>query len=258
MKTRFFSRFFLPLLAAASFLSSCDKDDSNSSAPEAGTLDIEIDHLVGNTPLALNTGNYTNGLGQQFTVSTFNYYLTNIKLKKADGTEYAEPESYRLVKESDSKTKAFTLENVPAGDYTSLTFTIGVDSARNVAGAQTGALDPANAMFWTWNSGYIYTKLEGSSPAASGNKQLLFHIGGFKSPNNTIRTVSPSLNGAVIQVRQDRTPAVHLAADVQKMFTGPNPIDFSKLSNTMGGSNSVLVANNQAAGMFRVDHVHAN
>ncbi|MBT9393857.1 hypothetical protein KLP40_11850 [Hymenobacter sp. NST-14] len=255
MKTRFFSRFSLPLLAASTLLASCNKNDS---APEPGSLAIEIDHLVGNTPLKLNTGTYTNGLGQPFTVSTFNYYLSNIKLGKADGTEYAEPESYRLIKESDTSTKTFTLENVPAGDYTSLSFTIGVDSARNVAGAQTGALDPTNGMFWSWNSGYIYTKLEGSSPAAGGNQQLLFHIGGFKSPNNTIRIASPSLNGAVLQVRKDRTPAVHLAADVQKMFTGPHVIDFSKLSNTMGGSNSVLVADNQAVGMFRVDHVHAN
>jgi len=233
-------------------------DDADVTTPTAGTLDVEVDHLVGNVPLVLNTGTYTTSSGQQFTVSTFNYYLSNIKLKKADGTEYAEPESYHLIRQSDAATKAFTLTNVPAGDYTALTFTIGVDSARNVSGAQTGALDPANGMFWTWNSGYIYTKLEGSSPQAGGNKQLLFHIGGFKKPNNTIRTVSPSLNGATIQIRQDRAPAVHLAADVLKMFTGPNPIDFSTLSNTMGGSNSVKVADNQAAGMFRVDHVHAN
>ncbi|RSK33870.1 MbnP family protein [Hymenobacter metallilatus] len=254
MKFRSFTLLCFSFLTIA--LAAC-KEDADVLAP-AGTLDIELDHVVGTTPLTLTTGTYTTPLGQQFTVSTFNYYLSNIRLKKADGTEYAEPESYHLVKESDATTKAFTLKDVPAGDYTSLSFTIGVDSARNVSGAQTGALDPSNGMFWTWNSGYIYTKLEGSSPQAGGNKQLLFHIGGFKKPNNTIRTVSPSLNGATIQIRKDRTPAVHLAADVLKMFTGPNPINFATLSNTMGGSSSVLVADNQAAGMFRVDHVHAN
>ncbi|MCA8829344.1 MbnP family protein [Hymenobacter pini] len=255
MKFRSFT--FLFVASLATLFSAC-KDDADSVTPAIGPLDIEMDHLVGNTPLTLNTSTYTTPLGQQFTVSTFNYYLSNIKLKKADGTEYAEPESYHLVKESDAKTKMFTLTDVPAGDYTSLTFTIGVDSTRNVSGAQTGALDPTNGMFWTWNSGYIFTKLEGSSPQAGGNKQLVFHIGGFKKPNNTIRTVSPSLNGATIQIRKDRTPAVHLQADVLKMFTGPNPVDFSTLSNTMGGANSVKVADNQAAGMFRVDHVHAN
>ncbi|MDU0371367.1 MbnP family protein [Hymenobacter endophyticus] len=248
---------FLLFASLATTLSAC-KDDADLTVPAAGTLDIEVDNVVGTAPLALNTGTYFTPLGQQFTVSTFNYYITNVKLKKADGTEYAEPESYHLVRETDAASKAFTLNNVPAGDYTALSFVLGVDSVRNVSGAQVGALDPANGMFWTWNSGYIYTKMEGSSPQAGGNRQLVFHIGGFKKPNNTICTVSPSLNGAVIQVRKDRHPTVHLASDVLKMFTGPNTINFTTLSNTMGGSSSVLVADNQAAGMFRVEHIHAN
>lgn len=241
----------------ALILSAC-KDDADITTPAAGTLDIELDNVVGTAPLVLNTGTYFTPSGQQFTVSTFNYYVSNVKLKKADGTEYVEPESYHLIKETDAASKAFTLSNIPAGDYTSLSFMLGVDSTRNVSGAQAGALDPANGMFWAWNSGYIYTKLEGSSPQAGGNKQLVFHIGGFKRPHNTIRTVSPSLNGAILQVRKDRNPTVHLTADVLKMFTGPNVINFTTLSNTMGGSSSVLVADNQAAGMFRVEHIEAN
>lgn len=259
MKLRTLVSRIVGLALASLFFTACHDDKDLAPTTASGTLELELDHLVGSAPLALNSSTfYSTPSGQQFKVSTFNYYLSNIKLKKADGTEYAEPESYHLIRESDPATKRFTLTDVPAGDYTSLTFTLGVDSVRNVSGAQTGALDPSNGMFWTWNSGYIYTKLEGSSPQAGGNQQLVFHIGGFKAPNNTIRTVSPSLNGAVVQVRDGRTPSIHLQADVLRMFTGVTTIDFAKLSNTMGGPNSVLVANNQAAGMFRVDHVHGN
>ena len=53
---------------------------------------------------------------------------------------------------------------MPAGNYNSLSFLLGVDSMHNVSGAQTGALDPANDMFWTWNSGYVMAKMEGASP----------------------------------------------------------------------------------------------
>jgi hypothetical protein len=59
-------------------------------------------------------------------------------------------------------------------------FMIGVDSARNNSGAQTGALDPTNGMFWSWSTGYIMAKFEGTSaqsPAAAN--ALKFHIGGF-------------------------------------------------------------------------------
>lgn len=238
-------------------LSSCDKRVTEAPAP-SGSLTIEYRNVVGTAPLVLNSDTYTTALGQQFTVSTFNYYVSNIRLRRADGTEYSEPESYHLIRESDAASKRFTLQNIPAGRYTGFTFTLGVDSARNVAGAQTGALDVSNGMFWTWNSGYIYTKLEGRSPQAGGNQQLLFHIGGFQTPSNAIRTLSPTLNGATMQVGPGLTPTIQLEADILNMFTGPNPINFTTLSNTMTGTSAVLVADNQAAGMFRVAHFHAN
>jgi hypothetical protein len=77
-----------------------------------------------------------------------------------------------------------------AADLQSISFVIGVDSILNVSGVQTGALDPLNGMFWTWNSGYIVAKLEGKSdsshaPAHSVN----WDVGGFKSPNNASRKI---------------------------------------------------------------------
>lgn len=251
------------VVASSLTLSSCDDKDKNKPAP-VGELDIEFDNVVGAQALALNTGTYTNAAGNTFTVSKFNYYISNIKLTKADGTEWAEPESYHLVEENVAASQSVSLTKIPAGDYTKLTFTIGVDSARNVSGAQTGALDPNKEMFWTWNTGYVFTKLEGTSPqSTSSNNGLTFHIGGFKAPNNTIRTVSPALPSGTtaLQVRADRTPEVHLKVDVLGMFNGPTAarnIDFRTLSFTMGGATSVPVANNYAAGMFRIDHVHGN
>ncbi|SNR83932.1 hypothetical protein SAMN06269173_108125 [Hymenobacter mucosus] len=255
MKLRKISAIFFYLLFSSAALTSC-KEDSDMQ-PKVGTLDVAIDHVVGTATLALNTGSYATPAGDQFTVSTFKYYLSNFTLKKADGTTHLVPESYYLVDEAVPASKTFTLSGIPAGDYTSLSFTIGVDSARNVAGAQTGALDPQKNMFWSWNTGYIFTKLEGTSPQAP-NTALVFHIGGFKAPHNTIRTISPSLKGATIQVQGTQTPTLHLKADVLKMFTGPTTVRFTQLYNTMGGANSVVVADNQAAGMFVVDYVHAN
>ncbi|GGF18566.1 MbnP family protein [Hymenobacter cavernae] len=250
-----FSALFLALAITAISLTGCDKDDS-SPASNTGELDIEIENVVGTTPLALNTGTYTTEAGDHFTVTKFNYYISNIKLKKADGTEFVQPDSYYLVKESDATSHHFTIPDVPIGDYTSINFTIGVDSLHNVSGAQRGALDPSNDMFWSWNSGYIFLKLEGTSPD-SPSKALVFHIGGFMKPYNTIRTVSPSFNGKTVMVRTDHTPEIHFHADVLKMFTGMRFADASSTSHS-AGANAVRVADNYAAGMFSVDHIHAN
>lgn len=251
---------FSVLALAALSLASCKKDSDTNPSSQTGEFDVEFEHTVGTAPLVLNTQVYTTPVGDQFNVSTFKYYISNLKLTKTDGTQYAVPESYYLVNSATSSTQHLTIKDVPVGDYKALTFTIGVDSARNVAGAQTGALDPSNAMFWSWNSGYIFTKLEGASPQSKDQSNAItFHIGGFKSPNNTIRTVSPAFpSGVNMLVRTDHTPEIHYQVDVLKMFTGPNTIRFGTLSTSMGGATSMQVANNYAQGMFAVEHIHAN
>ncbi len=248
------SLFFSTLL-----LTGCKKEDA-TPANQTGEVDIEFENTVGTDPLVLDKKTYTTLAGDDFTVSAFKYYISNLKLTRTDGTQYAVPESYYLVNSAISSTQHLALKDVPAGDYKALTFIIGVDSARNVSGAQTGALDPGNAMFWSWNSGYIFAKLEGTSPQSkSAANGLMFHIGGFKSPNNTIRTVTPAFpSGTLLLVRADHSPEIHYNVDILKMFSGPNTIRFGTLSTTMGGANSVRLANNYAQGMFTVEHIHAN
>ncbi|KAA9339118.1 hypothetical protein F0P96_00345 [Hymenobacter busanensis] len=253
-------------LATASLLfASCDDDEDQ---PATGSVDLEFENVVGNQALTLNASTYyTTEAGDQFKVSKFNYFISNVKLTKSNGTTWAEPESYHLVKQAEENTHSFTLKDVPTGDYTQLTFTIGVDSTRNVSGAQTGALAQNNDMYWSWSSGYIFLKMEGSSPQAAnpGNLPnggpLQFHIGGFRKPNNTVQTVSPSLPASTaLKVRGTVTPQVHLKADLNKMFAGPNTVRFATLAGTGHSSdpNSVKISQNYAAGMFRIDHIHAD
>jgi len=244
---------FLFISFISLFTFSC-KEDPDTEANLPGVIKLEFDHLVDNTELTLNNEAYSNAHGDQFTVSDFKYYLSNITLEKADGTEYVQPESYYLIDESVPASKLITLSDIPAGEYTNLSFTIGVDSARNVSGAQTGALDPANNMFWSRDKGYIFVLLEGTSPQ-SPNNNLAFRIGGFKKPYNAIRTISPTLNGQVLRVEAGKAPQLHLKVNVLDMFQGANLINFAELSSAETGANSVKIADNYT-NMFRVDHIH--
>ncbi|TGE29493.1 hypothetical protein E5K02_08575 [Hymenobacter metallicola] len=243
-------------------LTSCEKESSEPTPTVAttGEVDIELDHVVGANALVLNaaTPNYTTPSGDHFSVTTFRYYISNIKLTKEDGTTYVQPNSYYLVDAAKADSKLLALKDIPTGDYTSLTFTIGVDSARNMSGVQQGALAPSD-MFWSWDTGYIFMKLEGKSPEA-GSGAFLFHVGGFKKPNNAIRTVSPALPAATkILVRADHSPEVHVKVDVLKILTGPTTVRFADFPGAhMPGASAVKLADNYAAGMFRIDHVHAN
>ncbi|WP_316799367.1 MbnP family protein [Pedobacter frigidisoli] len=250
--------YLLAFLCPVILFTSCKKSDDEISTNAKSSFTIEFEHQVNGAALALNTTTYKNAKGEDFKISIFKYYVSNIRLTKTDGTVYSVPESYFLIDESKSTSKLITVSDVPVGDYTRIEYTIGVDYARNFAGAQTGALDPVNGMFWTWNSGYIFVKLEGTSPlsTATGNA-LTFHIGGVVDPNNTIRTFSTEINSAnPLRVRADAKPNMHFIVNAAALFTGVTDISFVTLNFTMGGANSVIVANNYAKGLFRLDHIH--
>ena len=47
----------------------------------------------------------------------------------------------------------------------------------------SGALDPINGMYWTWQSGYINCKLEGKFIFASRTElKFEYHLGGYSAP----------------------------------------------------------------------------
>lgn len=252
-------RYAFLLAAVASLLFAC-KEDPDNEPTGVGQVSIEFENVVNGEPLRLNEGTYTNANGDSFNVTMFRYFISNITLTSADGTEYVQPESYYLVNEEEAASRKFTIPNVPTGEYTGITFTIGVDSARNVSGAQTGALDPNSGMFWTWKSGYIYVRMEGYSPQAKTSADgtpggLVFHIGGFQSPNNCIRTVSPAMEGNTFEVKTTGSPELHFVADVARMFDGPNRVSFAETSLMHGGPKAIPIADNYTD-MFTLDHIH--
>ncbi|GAA3953249.1 MbnP family protein [Hymenobacter algoricola] len=260
------SSLFLGLALTAWAVTGCEKkkgDDPNLVA-KTGELSIEMEHVVGAGVLKLATApttyDYATPSGDPFNVTTFRYYVSNIRLRRADGTEYVQPNSYYLVDEAKPAYKLLTIKDVPVGDYTGLSFLIGVDAPRNTAGVQENALAPSD-MFWSWTTGYIFVKMEGYSPVATSSTRFMqFHIGGFEGPNNALKTVSPALPAGVkVLVRADHSPAIHLKVDVLKMFTGPNTVRFGSFAIPHGpGANAVKIAENYAAGMFTVEHVYAN
>ena len=136
------------------FLSSCQKEINDTQL--TGTVKFTFKNMVKADSMVLNSSNYTNGFGEQFTISKFKYYISHAMLKNAAGA--ASDEGYYLIDASNAGSMSFSFE-VPVDIYSSVAFLLGVDSTHNVSGAQTGALDPLNDMFCTWNSVYIMAKM---------------------------------------------------------------------------------------------------
>ena len=244
--------------------------DTSTDPINAGKLQIAFDNVVSSSDLKLGTGTYQNAAGESFTITKFNYFISNIKLRKADGSEYTIPQdsSYFLIQEEKPASQTITLSKIPTGNYTGLSFMIGVDSARSLANIslRTGALDPAlnDGMYWDWNSGYIFMKIEGTSPVAPAaqNNAFFYHIGGFgggyngKKTLNNLRTVALVFTDSGANVQTNATPSVRIVTDAMKIFNGSTKLSIAQHPSVMFDDYSPNIANNYAQ-MFSYDRTLA-
>ncbi len=202
-------------------LVSCQKTPSNTEQ-KTGTLKISFKNLIKGAPMQISTGAYTNGFGEQYNITKFKYYISHVVLGGLSAT--SSNDSYYLIDETNAASLSFSFD-APVNTYSTVSFLLGVDSTRNVSGAQTGALDPLNDMFWTWNSGYIMAKMEGVSPQSTVvNNKVEYHIGGFAGANSVLKTINlsipPSLPVLTVNIREAKTSEITINADFDKWWQG--------------------------------------
>jgi hypothetical protein len=246
---------------------SCKKDTKEPEptptptppAATTGSLTLEFEQTADTNALVLGQ-KYKNANGDSVKIDLFQYYISNIVVTKDDNSTYVEPESYHIVKAVNGSNPTITLTNVPIGSYKSVKFTLGVDSARNVSGAQTGDLDPAKGMFWTWSTGYIFLKLEGSAPnSGASNKSIIFHVGGFSGPNKAQRNFNFNFvtgGSTNANVSASITPEIHLTVDALELFKTPTTINIATQFNSMMSSALQATLANNYADLIKFEHVH--
>jgi hypothetical protein len=261
----------LAVVASVSFVS-CKKEDEDVIDPATKNMVfVEFENRVGDQKLVLGATPYKNALGEDFTVTTFNYFISNVSLKNENGTVQKFPNQYFLVRQVDAKSQVIQLKDVPSGNYTEMTFTVGVDSLKSISPVteRIGALDVTSygddGMYWSWNSGYIFLKIEGISSVVpvrtSGDKLYQLHVGGYgggfnggAKVTNNLRTVTLPINTKAT-VRGNIAPEIHLLVDAKKVFDGPNKISLATTNSVHSPAIATPIADNYKA-MFVVDHVH--
>lgn len=227
---------FATLCFASKPLGSINRSSSNK-------ITLHFSNYVGDQILTLDTLIYMNDLGQMFKVSKFKYYISNIKLTKTNG-EKISVNNYFLIDEDKQDSKNLVIDNIPLGDYNGITFIVGVDSLHNCSGIQSGALDPLNGMFWAWNTGYIFLKLEGFAPESKSTANLLeYHIGGFQKPCNAIREIHLQKK-VPISVSEKTLAHFTIKMDASEILKTPTTIDFSVISSVTDFQNACTIADN--------------
>jgi len=251
----------LPILA---FTMSCKKDKEVEGS--FGKVTMQFDHVWGNTDgssatpqeFVYNKDFIHDATKETISFSKVKYYVSNVKLKNTSGEWVSEPNSYHLIEAADGVMPSFTVDSVPVADYLELQYFIGVDSLKNVSGAQTGDLSTANNMFWSWNSGYIFFKIEGKSSAvpAPNGPDFLYHVGGFTASDGkcAIQSVSSDFSGQLVSVTKDSNSDVHFNVNIAEVWGGSYKLA-DRYKVHMPGAKAVEIATNFKKA-FHVHHIH--
>lgn len=222
----------------------------SAAARKTGTVKISFVNTVNGKPVVLRDSMYTNYFGEQYSISKLKYYISNIAMPAGNNMG-----GYYLVNEASGET-AFEIQ-VPAGTYNNIEFLLGVDSIRNCSGAQTGALDPMNDMFWTWLSGYVMFKLEGTSPASTSDLQRIeHHIGGYKGANNVATMINLDFKQP-ITVKTNSATEIIIEMNLDNYWHGNSDIRISELPVCMtpGALSKKIAANFKT--LFSVKDIHS-
>lgn len=212
---------------------SCSKKDPEA-VPEArgGTLKVEVQHQMNGSNADFGKMIYQNAAGDSIQIDLIKHYLSNFEFHSPE-TGWKKVEKYKLVEYNLANTKSISFDDMPFGNYDSIRFYMGIDSAANHNLDQFGELDPTYSMLWSWNTGYIFIKYEGKFVSNNGVVlPFAYHIGG---DNFQMAYTLPIAHTKTLTKTQT-TAKIGLNFELQELFQNPNPIELDSvplISHTM-------------------------
>ena len=229
---------FITSLIAITF-SSCDK-------PTQTDLTINFTQTVDGAELTTNSMVYTNSAGENYDVKTLKYLISDITLHADNGNTLLLDEVH-FIDISDESTFSFTIEDVPNNNYTSISYTMGLDTIKNINNLYINE-SYHSAMAWpeTNGGGYHYMKLEG----AYNNDSTFYntHTGGTMGGDysfNNVEDISLTVDDDLGNV------SINVNMEINNWYNSPTQIEFS--SYGMGiMMNMMMQMNIQMNGMTDV------
>jgi hypothetical protein len=192
---------------------------------------------------------YQNKAGETIQIHRFMFYTTRWKLITATNDTISLSKDHFLI--NIEKEASMILPFIKGANAKKIMFDVGVDSIQNTTGIQTGILDPALGMFWTWRTGYIMAKMHGvSSQAKTAGNRFSYEVGGFQSPYNSVRTIVLEL-----PIPAEKNKPITIQTNLANWFSGKHNIQISTSPNCHNAGKLAMQLADNYASMFSI---HSN
>lgn len=231
--------------------SSCKNNKDNVNPVPASTqIEFSFEHSVGSKELNFNSIEYTNAFGNNYSVETLKYFVSDITLMKDDGTVVLIDEEH-YVDAKDENTLLFKPETkIPTGEYLSISFIFGLSEEKNVNGMFPNP--PESNMEWpmAMGPGYHYMKLEGKYDSTDVIKNYQAHTGATNGNQNFITL---DFTNSVFTTSTNGTHIV-INMNINNWWVHPNTLDLNNMTMIMGNQEmQVKLHDNGKEDVFTID-----
>jgi cytochrome c peroxidase len=192
-------------------------------------------HVVGAAgPLVVGPETpYRNAAGNAYGVMRLQYFVSDLTLRRADGTTVRVDETHYVDVAEPSTLRYRLAQPVPVGQYVALDLVVGIPKERNVSGAFSSP--PESLMEWPdqMGGGYHYMKLEGRFVDRDGQlASFKLHTGMLMG---TDHSVPITLDGHTLGVGNDALE-IEIVMDVAEWLQSPDVYDLNAYQPGMMGN----------------------
>lgn len=199
-------------------LFSCDKEEPVDCPPAGTQVKLRYTgYFAGQTihPDSI----YRNFENFPIKIEKVNFFMSDIQFNELDTLKLSNPFLYR--KNQDESIASFVHSVDESGDYSSMSFKIGVSQPTNSSDPTT--YDQGNHfssyhsgdMHWSWNTGYIFLKIEGTYDTIPGGSDtplnFAWHIG------NDVNLDSVTFNQP-LTLNSNQLNILDMRYDISKVF----------------------------------------
>jgi hypothetical protein len=225
----------------AAFLVMYWLNDGRIFAQAFDTITIQWQPCFNAHPLQLDTVLYPLKNNDSITFETFKCYLSKIELVDDGKVVYAPENSFYLLDVAQPSSLDIALKLPTSLHFTAIQFLVGIDSTTNNAGALGGDLDPTKGMYWSWQSGYINSKIEGHCPLSpTALHDFQFHLGGYQYPFNA---------AAKVKLNTVASNKINISIDLKTFF---DAVDISVQHHLMSPSEEAVTLAKRLATCFEI------
>jgi cytochrome c peroxidase len=226
------------------------------NASSAATLEVQITPKFSGEDLQPASFRYQTQAGETFSITRVSYLVSDVELQHADGS-WLEFSNSAAWLDAGQGRDSFRLENVPAGEFCSIRFLVGLSTNLNHANpAKFPAGHPlnpdVNGLYWGWQGGYVFMALEGLWRNAAGEMDgWAYHLA---RDTNAVRVT------LAVPLEMTNETKVNLDFDLATVLNAPCPLSFAKDGSSThsrdGDPIAAALVKNTAAS-FRVQKITA-